>query len=109
MYPAIHSPSPTSSKSRKRAATLSEESEAFRKCSADFIKEIHDPELLAYELYSCKVISKKQVDEVGMVGLSPVQRKMRLLSAVENQIVVNPAKFQNLLKVLRNKHHWKML
>ena len=88
---------------KKRAATLSEESEAFRKCSADLIKEIEDPELLAWELHSSNVISKKQVDEVGMVDLSPVQRKTRLLSAVENQIIVNPAKFQNLLLVLRKQ------
>ena len=79
---------------------MSEESEAFRKCSADLIKEIEDPELLAWELHSSNVISKKQVDEVGMVDLSPVQRKTRLLSAVEDQIAANPAKFQNLLKVL---------
>ena len=103
MFPAIHSPSPSSFKLKKRAATLSEESEAFRKCSADLIKEIEDPELLAWELHSSNVISKKQVDEVGMVDLSPVQRKTRLLSAVENQIIVNPAKFQNLLLVLRKQ------
>ena len=100
MFPAIHSPSPSSSKLKNRAATLSEESEAFRKCSADFIKEIEDPELLAWELHSSNLISKKQVDEVGMVDLSPVQRKTRLLSAVGDQIAPNPAKFQNLLKVL---------
>ena len=38
-----------------------------------------------------------------MVDLSPVQRKTRLLSAVENQIIVNPAKFQKLLLVLRKQ------
>ena len=79
---------------------MSEESEAFRKCSADLIKEIEDPELLAWELYSSNVISKKQVDEVSMAGQSTVQRKTRLLSAVGDQIAPNPAKFQNLLKVL---------
>ena len=103
IFPAIHSPSPSSSKLKKRAATLSEESEAFRKCSADFIKEIEDPELLAWELHSSNVISKKQVDEASMAGLSAMQRKTRVLSAVENQIIVNPAKFQNLLKVLRKQ------
>ena len=82
---------------------MSEESEAFRKCSADLIKKIQDPELLAWELYSSNIISKKQVDEVSMVGLSAVQIKTRLLSAVGDQIAVNPAKFQNLLKVLRKQ------
>ena len=92
--------SPSSFKLKKMAATLSEESESFRKCSADLIKEIEDPELLTWELYSSNVISKKQVDEVSMAGQSAVQRKTRLLSAVGDQIAANPANFQNLLKVL---------
>ena len=102
-FPALLSPSPSSSKLKKRATLLNEESEAFRKCSANLIKEIEDPELLAWELHSSNVISKKQVDKVSMVGLSAVQRKTRLVSMVEDQIVVDPAKFRNLLKVLR-KH-----
>ena len=84
----------------KRAATLSEESEAFQKCSADLIREIQEPELLAWDLFASSTISKKQVDEVSMVGLSVVHRKARLLSAVGEQIVVDPANFQNLLLVL---------
>ena len=103
MFPAIHSPSPSSSKLKKRATTLSEESEAFRKCSANLIKEIEDPELLAWELYSSNVILKKQVDEVSMAGQSAMQRKTRLLSAIGNQIAVDPAKFKILLNVL-GKH-----
>ena len=102
-FPALLSPSPSSSKLKKRATTLSEESEAFRKCSADLIKEIQDPELLTWELYSSSVISKKQVDKVSTAGLSAVQRKTRLLSAVGDQIAANPAKFQNLLKVVREQ------
>ena len=101
--PALLSPGPSSSKLKKRAATLSEESEAFRKCSADLMKEIQDPELLVWELYSSNVISKKEVDEVSMAGLSVMQRKTRLLSAVGDQIAVDPAKFQNLLLVLREQ------
>ena len=96
-------PSPSSFKSKKRVTTLNEESEAFRKCSADLIKEMQDPELLTWELYSSSVMSKKQVDEVSIVGLSAVQRKTRLLSAVGDQIAANPAKFRNLLKVLREQ------
>ena len=85
---------------RPSLALLSEESEAFRNCSADLIKEIEDPELLARELHTGNVILKNQVDEVSKVGLSDVQRKTRLLSAVGDQIAANPANFQNLLKVL---------
>ena len=38
-----------------------------------------------------------------MVGLSVAHRKARLLSAVGNQIAVDPAKFQKLLLVLRKQ------
>ena len=82
-------------------ALLSEESEAFRKCSADLIKEVQDPELLAWELHSRNVIAKKQVDEVREEGLSDVQRKTKLFGIVGDQIAVDLAKFQNLLLVLR--------
>ena len=84
-------------------AGVSAASEAFRKCSADLIRGIQDPELLAWELYSDDVVSETVVDEVSVVGLSSVRRKTRLLSAVRDQIAVNPAKFQNLLLALR-KH-----
>ena len=108
LYPHLYSPaplssSPSSSNLKKRAAPSSEESEAFQKCSADLIREIEEPEIVAWDLFSSNAISKKQVDEVSMVGLSVVHRKARLLSAVGEQIAVDPAKFQELLKVLR-KH-----
>ena len=101
--PALHSPSPSSSKSKKWAATLSEESEVFQKCSANLIREIEEPEVLAWDLFSSSIISKKEVDEVSMVGLSAVQKKARLLSAVGEQIAVDPPKFQKLLLVLRKQ------
>ena len=82
---------------------MSEESEAFQECSADLIREIEEPEVLALNLFCNNVISKKEVDEVRMVGLSVSHRKARLLSAVGNQIAVDPAKFQNLLLVLRKQ------
>ena len=92
----------------KRGATaLSAECEAFRKCSANLMRGIQDPELLAWELYSDDVVSEKVVDEMSIVGLSGVQRKTRLLSAVRLQIATDPTKFQNLLKVLRNQPQLK--
>ena len=106
-FPDLLSPSPSSSKLKKRAATSSAESEAFRKCSADLIRGIQDPELLAWELYSDDVISQTVMDKVSVVGLSSVQRKTRLLDAVRLQITTDPTKFQNLLKVLRNQPQLK--
>ena len=82
---------------------MSEESRAFRVCSADLIKEMQDPELLTWELYSNDVVSETVVDEVSVVGLSGVQRKTRLLSAVRDQIAVDPAKFWKFLLVLRKQ------
>ena len=85
------------------SAGFSAASEAFRKCSADLIRGIQDPELLAWELYSDDVVSETVVDEVSVVGLSGVQRKTRLLSAVRDQLAVDPNKFQNLLQALRKQ------
>ena len=85
---------------KREATPFSAESEAFQKCSADLIRGIQDPELLAWELFFNDVVSETAVNEVSVVGLSVVQRKMRLLSAVRDQIAVDPAKFQKLLLVL---------
>ena len=105
---APHTPNPSSPTVEERgAAPLSAESKAFRKCSADLIRGIQDPELLAWELYSDEVVSEVIVDEISVVGLSAVQRKTRLLSAVRDQIAVDPTKFQNLLLVLRNQPQLK--
>ena len=88
---------------KREATPLTAEFEAFQKCSADLIRGIQDPELLAWELFSNDVISETVMNEVGMAGLSGVQRKTKLLSAVRDQIAVDPAKFQKLLLVLRKQ------
>ena len=98
--PAPHTPS---SPKEEGATAKSAESEAFRKCSADLIRGIQDPELLAWELYSDDIIPEIIVDKVSVVGLSGVQRKTRLLTAVRDQITVDRKKFQKLLMVLRSQ------
>ena len=98
--PVPHTPS----QFEKREATpLSAEFEAFRKCSADLIRKIQDPELLAWELYSDNILSQTAIDEVSVVELSTMQRKTKLLNAVRLQIVFDPTKFQNFLQVLRKQ------
>ena len=77
-------------------------SEAFRKCSADLIQWIQDPVSLAWELYSTGVVTKAVVDGVSVVG-TPVEKNTKLLSAVGDQIDVDPAKLQNLLQALRKR------
>ena len=64
---------------------------------------MQDTELLAWELYSVDVVSATVIDKVGVVTLSDMQRKARLLNAVRAQITVHPAKFQNLLLALRRQ------
>ena len=81
----------------------SAESETFRKCSSDLHKGIQDPESLAWELYSDGVVSETVVDEVSVLGLSAIQRKTKLLSAVRDAIAVDPTKFQNLLTALQKR------
>ena len=88
---------------KKKEATSNEELEAFQKYCPDFIKKIEDPEVLVWKLYFKNLVSRKQVDEVSKVGLSTVQRSMKLLSVFGDQITVNPAKLKDLLLVLR-KH-----
>ena len=80
-------------------------SEAFRKCSADLIRVIQDPDLLvlAWELYSADVVSASVVEGLNAGGLSPVEKKTKLLSAVGNKIDVDPTKFKNLLQALRKQ------
>ena len=41
-------------------------------------------------LYSINVISRELMDEVQMIALSPVQKKMKLLSAVGEILQVEP-------------------
>ena len=80
-------------------------SEAFRKFSADLIKVVQDQDVvvLAWELFSAGVVSNTVVEVVSTVGLSAVEKKTKLLSAVGNQIDAHPAKFQNLLQALRKR------
>ena len=80
-------------------------SEAFRKCSADLIKVIQDQDLheLAWELYSTGVVSASVVEGLNAGGLSPVERKTTLFSAVRKQIDFDPTKFQNLLQALKKQ------
>ena len=72
-------------------------SKAFQKCSADLIRVIQDQDLLvlAWELYSVDVVSVSVVEGLNAGGLSLVEKKTKLVSAVTNKIDVDPTKFQN--------------
>ena len=82
-------------------------SEAFRKCSAELITVIQDPLLLAWELVTAGVLTRSVLDGMNVIGLSPLEKKTKLLIAVGNQIDVDPAKLQNLLQALRKQAPFK--
>ncbi len=75
--------------------------EAFRRHSGDLITIIQNPEVLAWQLFGHYVISNAVREEVCMPTLTPIQRKVRLLAAVRDQIAVDPAVFGKFLLVLR--------
>lgn len=74
--------------------------ETFKKHSADLIKIIQDPELLAWDLYSKDLIT---VDEREAACHYQHLRSMRtssMLSAVESKIASDPGKFDAFLLIL---------
>ena len=84
-------------------AMASAASEAFQKCSAELIQTIQDPLLLAWELVAAGVVSRSVINGMNVMGLSPLEKKTKLLSAVGDQIDVDPAKLQDLLQALRKQ------
>ena len=82
----------------------SPEYQAFRSCFALLCKGISDPGWLASELYSIDMISQDIRKEAELQTLSVSVRTHKLLSAVENQIITNPAiKFRDFLDILHNE------
>ena len=79
--------------------------EAFREHSADLITVIDDPVVLAWELFGTHVISDTVADEVSVMGLSAAYKNARLLSAVRDQIKVDPTKLDTFLEALRKRQY----
>ena len=74
--------------------------ETFKKHSADLIKIIQDPEVLAWDLYSKDLIT---VDEREAACHHQHLRSMRtssMLAAVESKIASDPGKFDAFLLIL---------
>ena len=81
--------------------------EAFRKHYSDLIRAIQDPDvlLLACDLYSEGILAQTVLDVVNVVGFTPVQKKMTLLSALKDQIALDPTKLDTLLEAFRKRPH----
>ena len=82
-------------------AICSPEVQAFRKAFSTLAVAIHEPESLAAELYSMNVISHDVLQ--GVVQTSFRTRTLRLLSAVEDNIKINPSAMGVFLSTLKGK------
>ena len=76
-------------------------SEALRTHFNDLIVAIQEPVGLACALYSKYVVSRGVKDEVGMIALSPVQKKNILLTAVQSKLETEPDQFNVFVNVLK--------
>ena len=77
---------------------------AFRKCFSALVDGITDPGWLAIQLYSKELIGPDKRTEAQKSAIPEREKIVNILSAVEDQIVANPAiKFRKFLVVLQNE------
>ena len=82
----------------------STEYRAFRKCFSVLADGITDPRRLAIQLYSRELVEPELRTEAQNPAITERVKIKKLLSAVENQIVVSPVtKFWEFLDVLQNE------
>ena len=82
----------------------SAECRAFRKCFSALVGGITDPGWLAVQLYSRELIGPDLRSEAQKQSIAERVKIVKILSAVEDQIVVSPAtKFREFLEVLQNE------
>ena len=79
----------------------SPEGEVFRKYYAVLVSAIQDPESLADGLFSRKVIGRGLLQEVQLESLTKAKKSRKLLFAVQDQLVVNPDKFAEVVEALQ--------
>ena len=87
-----------------RAKRESVECRTFQKCFSIIADGITDPGRLAIQLYSREMIGSDLRTEAQKPAIEERVKIERLLSAVENQILVSPTtKFREFLEVLQNE------
>ena len=80
------------------------ECRAFWKCFADLTDGISDPGRLAVQLYSRELIGPELRAEAQKSAIEKRVKIVKLLSAVEDQIITSPAtKFREFLDVLQSE------
>ena len=75
--------------------------DVFRQHYEVLVSAIQDPESLADGLFSRKVIGMGLLQEVQLESLTKAKKSRKLLFAVQNQLVVNPCKFTEVVEVLQ--------
>lgn len=88
----------------ERVNRQSVECRAFQKCFSVLADGISNPGWLAIQLYSKELIGPELREEAHKSAIEEQVKIVKLLSAVENQIVTNPAtKFREFLDILQSE------
>ena len=80
----------------------SAESKAFREISGDLIEFIEDPHILAWKLYSKKLIEKDVREKATLKTVPRSEQCMAIVEALERKIGLEPKRLCDFLEVLRN-------
>lgn len=91
---------------RVMAETTSIEAEAFREASGKLVDLVYQPDVLAWKLFSKKLIVKEARDNACMDTVSVVRRTMALMQAIEAQFKSKPDRFHQFLSVLRENEQF---
>ena len=95
---AFHSPGSLTAELTERS---SPELSVFKRYFSKLAAAIVHPERLANELYAQDRVSEEFRKEVNTMGPSAYNRTMKLLSAIECLIELNPGTFHTFISVLR--------
>ena len=77
------------------------EAKVFRQHYAQLVSAIQDPESMADGLFSRNVIGRGLLQEVQLDSLTKAKKSRKLLLAVQDQLVVNPSRFTEVVEVLQ--------
>ena len=85
------------------------EAKVFRQHFAQLVSSIQDPETLADGLFSRNVIGKGLLQEVQLDSLTTAKKSRKLLLVVQDQLVVNPSNFTEVVNVLQGESTMKFV
>ena len=78
----------------------SPEARILREHYAQLVNAILDPESFADELYSRTLVSRGVVQKVQLGALTKPEKSRILLLAVQDQLIINPCKFNEVIEAL---------